>query len=237
MKPIVLIAAGVALLLLYMRQANASQAPALQYYVDPNGNYQPFISGDQGEPVAVYTEEPSAYYPPQETYVPEQSADVEYTYTMNTTPAAYWKTAEYPKYASAIEVAEDANSIPRDLLARLLYQESHYRADIIDGRTRSGAGATGIAQFMPATAADLGVNPLDPLQSIAGAGRYLKQMFNIFGNWGDALAAYNWGPGNMRNFLQGKPIRVSGGRSVVFTQPPTETRNYVAQISNDVTIA
>lgn len=137
-----------------------------------------------------------------------------------------WKTNEYPKYADFIASTERRYNIPTDLLARLLYQESRYRVDVITGANRSPVGAVGIAQFMPATAAELHVDRLDPLQSIDGAGKYLKQMYDRFNNWQYALMAYNWGPGNVSAWLQ-------GNRSSV----PAETQNYVAQITADVSVA
>jgi len=59
------------------------------------------------------------------------------------------------------------------------------------------AGEVGLFQLMPATAAELGVNPWDVSQNIAGGIRYLRQMFDTFGDWGSALVAYNAGPGNV----------------------------------------
>lgn len=140
--------------------------------------------------------------------------------------SAAWKTNEYPKYAEVIAAAEDSYRIPRDLLARLLYQESRFRQDVIDGTNRSPVGAMGIAQFMPATAAELGVNRLDPLSSIWGAAKYLKQMYNKFNNWGYALMAYNWGPGNVSKWLQG-----------TIQNPPAETQTYWSAITADVPVA
>lgn len=123
-------------------------------------------------------------------------------------------------YAAAIDNAEKNYGIPETLLARLLYQESRFRSDIISGKTKSPAGALGIAQFMPATARDFGINPLDPYQSIDAAARYLAQLYKKFGNWESTLAAYNWGQGNVaRKGLESAPL---------------ETRNYVAQILGDV---
>lgn len=102
------------------------------------------------------------------------------------------------QYRAAIANAETANNLPSGMLARLLWQESRYRADIIDGRKKSPVGALGIAQFMPATARELGLNPLDPIASIAAAGKYLAWCYRyVGGGWDRALAAYNWGAGNV----------------------------------------
>lgn len=123
-------------------------------------------------------------------------------------------------YADAIRAAEVKYQLPDSLLARVLYQESRFRPDVISGRTSSSAGAQGIAQFMPGTAADLGIDPLDPFQAIPAAGKYLRQLFNQLGSWDRALAAYNWGIGNVqRRGLDAAPL---------------ETRNYVNQVLADV---
>jgi len=129
-----------------------------------------------------------------------------------------WRAPD--RYAGAITDAENAYQIPTGILERLLFQESHYREDIITGKVRSPVGAIGIAQFMPATARDFGINPLDPLQSIDAAGKYLHQLFNRFGNWSEALAAYNWGMGN----VQRKGL----------INAPAETVAYYSNILNDV---
>lgn len=134
-----------------------------------------------------------------------------------------WKVNDYPIYAAQISSVEAAQGIPTDLLGRLLYQESAFRPEIINGSVRSSVGAIGIAQFMPATAADLGIDPTDPVQSIAAAGRYLRSLYNQTGDWQLALAAYNWGIGNVLR----KGIAAA----------PTETQNYVAQITADVPVA
>jgi len=56
-------------------------------------------------------------------------------------PSTNWKRNDYPKYASAIAEAERQNGIPQDLLARLLFQESHFLPNIISGEKRSPVGA------------------------------------------------------------------------------------------------
>lgn len=61
----------------------------------------------------------------------------------------------------------------------------------------SNKGALGVFQLLPSTAAGLGVDPTDLYGNIAGGIAYLKQLYQKFGNWNDALAAYNWGPGNV----------------------------------------
>lgn len=140
---------------------------------------------------------------------------------------ANWKVNEYPKYANAIREAENRYGIPRDLLGRTLYQESRFRPDIISGEKRSPVGAQGIGQFMPATAAEYGLTDrTDPFASIDAAGRYLRDLYRMFGNWQSALMAYNWGPGNVQKYNRGENVTV-----------PMETSTYVAQITADVPVA
>lgn len=134
---------------------------------------------------------------------------------------AYSSLPEYQQWADTIAQAESDYGLPQDLLARLLYTESHYRQDIIDGTTRSPVGAVGIAQFMPATAAELGIDPLDPAQAIPAAARYLRSLYDQLGDWSYAVAAYNWGIGNVKKWI------ASGGTKSV----PVETQNYVAAIT------
>nr|WP_229849211.1 MULTISPECIES: lytic transglycosylase domain-containing protein [Paracoccus] len=102
--------------------------------------------------------------------------------------------------------------IPEDLFLRLVQQESGWNP-----RARSHKGATGLAQLMPGTAAKLGVNPHDPVQNLHGGARYLRMMYNQFGNWRLALAAYNAGPGAVQKYKGIPPYR--------------ETRNYVRIIA------
>ena len=61
----------------------------------------------------------------------------------------------------------------------------------------SSAGAIGVMQLEPATAAQLGVDPNDVNQNIQGGITYLKQLYQKYGSWDQALAAYNWGPGHL----------------------------------------
>ena len=138
-----------------------------------------------------------------------------------------WPGKAPVKYAGYIKAAEIREGLPHNLLARLLWQESRYREDIISGAVKSAAGAVGIAQIVPRWHPD--VDPLNPWASIDYAAKFLRQLRAQFGTWELALAAYNWGPGNLT-----KGLNTYGG--VVLTQPttPKETRDYVSQIWSDV---
>lgn len=85
----------------------------------------------------------------------------------------------------------------------------------------SPKGAAGTMQLMPATAKGLGVNPNDRLENVAGGVAMLGQLRQKYGNDQIALAAYNWGPGNVDRWLKegGDPAKL-----------PAETRNYIATV-------
>lgn len=132
-----------------------------------------------------------------------------------------WKyPARAAQYIPAIKIAEDKYGIPRDLLGRLLYQESRFRSDIINKRSGNLKGAIGIAQIVPRW--HPGVDPTDPYASIDYAGRYLSENYRRFRTWKGALIAYNWGPSAYAEFLAGK-------RKFI----PLESMNYYSQILGD----
>lgn len=97
----------------------------------------------------------------------------------------------------------------------------------------SRAGAAGLWQFMPATASglDLEVNSLvdqrrDPYLASEAAAKYLKQLYEMFGDWSLAIAAYNCGPGNVNKALR----RLEEGKHdfwEIYPFLPSETRGYV----------
>jgi soluble lytic murein transglycosylase-like protein len=104
------------------------------------------------------------------------------------------------------------HGIPETIFFNQIKQESNFNP-----RALSRSGAVGLGQLMPATAKELGVaDPLNPIDNLNGAARYLKQQYDHFGSWPLALAAYNAGPGNVRHF-NGIP-------------PFAETQHYVATI-------
>ncbi|MFD1384322.1 lytic transglycosylase domain-containing protein [Rhodanobacter aciditrophus] len=128
-------------------------------------------------------------------------------------------------YLADIMAAEYQYGMPRYLLARLLYQESRYRQDIIAGETTSSAGAVGIAQIVPRWHPE--VDPLNPVASIYYAAKYLAKLKTRFGDWETALAAYNWGPTAVSNSM-----KTAGEKWLA--SAPTETQNYVSEIWGDV---
>jgi soluble lytic murein transglycosylase-like protein len=122
-------------------------------------------------------------------------------------------TGSTSAFDAQINAAAAGNGIDPALLKGLVSQESGFNPN-----ARSGAGALGLTQLMPGTAASLGVtNPLDPAQSLQGGAKYLREQLDRFG--GDeqlALAAYNAGPGAVQKY---------GG-----VPPYAETQNYVNSV-------
>lgn len=107
------------------------------------------------------------------------------------------------------------NNLPIDFFTRLIWRESSFNSNAI-----SYAGAQGIAQFMPATAAGRGLaDPFDPLPALQAAGKFLRELRARFGNVGLAAAAYNAGPGRVEAWLARRAAL------------PRETRIYVWTIT------
>lgn len=114
-----------------------------------------------------------------------------------------------PPFAAAVDAAADGAGLDRKLLRALVAVESGFQA-----RAVSPAGAAGLTQLMPATAAGLGVvDPFDPQQNLAGGAAYLASQIARFDDLELALAAYNAGPGR---------VIAAGG-----TPPLAETRRFV----------
>lgn len=114
-----------------------------------------------------------------------------------------------------IEKSAEKQKLPVDFFTRLIFRESAFRPHVV-----SPAGAQGIAQFMPGTAAERGLaDPFDPEQAIPESARFLADLRTRFGNLGLAAAAYNGGPNRVAAWQEKR-----GGL-------PTETRDYVAAIT------
>ncbi|MGY1796049.1 transglycosylase SLT domain-containing protein [Geodermatophilus sp. SYSU D00525] len=116
-------------------------------------------------------------------------------------------------YADLFTAAGARHGVDPALLAAVAEVESGF-----DSSAVSSAGATGLMQFMPATARGLGVDATDPASSIDGAARYLRQLTDRFGSTDLALAAYNAGPGTVARY---------GG-----VPPYGETQSYVRRVTS-----
>lgn len=106
--------------------------------------------------------------------------------------------------------------VPPALLAAVAKAESGFNPRVV-----SSAGAQGLMQFMPGTAREMGVNPLNPASAVDGAARMLRDLIKDFGSVRLALAAYNAGPGAVRRY-DGVP-------------PYSETQNYVRRVQKYMT--
>jgi soluble lytic murein transglycosylase-like protein len=140
-----------------------------------------------------------------------------------------WKSVQQgPQWVPVINAAENQAGIPPDLLARMAYQESHFRQEIIDGTKASPAGALGILQMMPIFASvrvPIPFTPQDTRRQIAEAAAELARLYSVYQDWGLATAAYNDGQGNVNKYL-------AGTRAL-----PAETLTYVSDVLTDVPVS
>ena len=122
--------------------------------------------------------------------------------------------SESPSFGGDIDTwiteAAQRYGIPENIFRKLVQAESGGNPNAL-----SSANAMGLTQLMPDTAAEMGVNPWDPHENLLGGAKYLRQQYDRFGNWRDALAAYNAGPG-----------AVESGKAWGYS----ETQNYVQKI-------
>ncbi len=114
-------------------------------------------------------------------------------------------------YLETAKSAARKHGVPEDLFLRLVQQESGWNPGAV-----SPKGATGLAQLMPDTARLLRVDINDPKENLEGGARYLRMMYDRFGSWRLALAAYNAGPMAVERHDGIPPFR--------------ETQNYVRAI-------
>jgi hypothetical protein len=131
------------------------------------------------------------------------------------TPGAGGTESLHEALCRLIETSARAERLPVEFFTRLIWTESSFRTGAV-----SPAGARGVAQFMPGTAAERGLaDPFDPEQAIPKSAGLLADHRRRFGNLGLAAAAYNGGPNRVASWLEGR-----GGL-------PDETRNYVFRIT------
>jgi hypothetical protein len=119
------------------------------------------------------------------------------------------------RFCRALKEAAEESGIPVPFFARLLWQESRFKSNEV-----SQAGAQGVAQFMPETAAEVGLDdPFDAMKALPASARFLRKLRDDFGNLGLAAAAYNAGPGRIQKWLARE------------SELPRETRDYVRIIT------
>jgi peptidoglycan DL-endopeptidase CwlO len=105
-------------------------------------------------------------------------------------PAARGVSCPVPqRFRSSFARASARTGVPLSLLVATAYEESR-----MDAAARSGAGAKGLLQLMPATARELRLDGADPNANVLAGAMYLRRMLDRFGSLELALAAYNAGP-------------------------------------------
>ena len=137
--------------------------------------------------------------------------------------------------ASQVKVGKQNVSLPQgdeyaptSLVKAVIQVESAGNKDAV-----SSKGARGLMQLMAGTAKDLGVDATDPEQNVEGGSRYLRQQLDTFGDERLALAAYNWGPANIKSAIA--KVKAEGKTPTwdnikQFVKIPKETREYVEKV-------
>jgi soluble lytic murein transglycosylase-like protein len=117
--------------------------------------------------------------------------------------------------APIIRQASEIYGVDQDLIRAVIKAESNFQVS-----STSPKGARGLMQLMPETAREMGVtDSYNPVENIMGGTRYLKGLLNRYqGNVPQALAAYNWGMGNVEKY----PDRL-----------PRETREYITRVTEE----
>jgi soluble lytic murein transglycosylase-like protein len=128
-------------------------------------------------------------------------------------------------YRGMIESAASSYNVPAGLVSAVISAESSFNPN-----AKSSAGAGGLMQLIPSTAKGLGVSDVyDPQQNITAGTKYLGQLISKYGDYQLALAAYNWGPGNVD-----KAIKKYGANwSSISSHAPAETRKYVNKVMSN----
>ena len=181
-----------------------ASAPASADVLEIGDDGARWIAGEQaalpgGQPLAVAT------------HIVELGADYEVPANAYADPSRHSVNIP-PQYAAKVHELAARFDLSPTLIEALVWQESRWQP-----AARSPVGARGLAQLMPGTAREMGVNPDDPFANLEGGARYLRQQMDRFdGDIEKSLAAYNAGPGRV--------IRANGVPQI------RETQTYVAAI-------
>lgn len=125
-------------------------------------------------------------------------------------------------YRGIVSNAATTYGVPEGLIASIIQAESSFNP-----KAKSSAGAAGLMQLMPGTASGLGVkNVYDPTQNVNGGTKYIAGQLQKYGDPQLALAAYNWGPGNVDKAIK----KYGNSWDAIKSHAPKETQNYVSKV-------
>ena len=220
---------------------NASRAQAVQTFNDPNISYAEKVKSLEGEEanLRLFAGQRLEVVDGKEQWVGGNNVDAQIYELRKVFDGAMWQQEKEqymlmppeeavrrikgntlsPDVESIVTREAQAQGVNADLVRAVVATESAGNQKAV-----SKAGARGLMQLMPDTAKGLGVDADDPSQNVKGGVSYLKQQLGRYN--GDprlALAAYNWGPGNVDAW-------VKTGLGTKGQQIPKETRDYVAKI-------
>lgn len=198
----VILAPGIAL-------CSLAAVPAAADVLEINAGGATWVAGGPANLITASLDAPSA--PSAGIVIPDQRAEKEPS-TTNVSPTEAQVRGVPAAYAAKIAELAARYDLSPALLEALVWQESRWRAGAV-----SPKGARGLAQLMPGTARELGVDPDNPFANLEGGARYLREQLDRFeGDLEKALAAYNAGPARV--------ARANGIPQI------RETQNYVAAI-------
>lgn len=135
-------------------------------------------------------------------------------------PGAFGRSVTSGKGAAYYETIESIGArygLPENMLSRVAYQESRFNETALN----KSSGAQGMFQIVPKWHPT--AKPYEWRAAADYAAQYLRQLYKQFGTWSKALAAYNWGPGNVSKYG--------------LSRAPAETDNYYKQIMADIGLA
>lgn len=138
---------------------------------------------------------------------------VEVNRELDNAPAVISCANNQSDYINALINMEKEYNMPRGILQNIAYHESRYNPNAV-----SHAGAIGLMQIHPRWHKN--VNPYNPYESIKYGAKYLDSLHARFGNWKLALAAWNWGQGNLAKHT--------------IVKAPRETRNFIKNVMKGV---
>lgn len=208
----------IAFALLLVGFSSAAPEPDYSAYLD--GNIEAIGSGAAPSFVEINSSIGRADRLPVPATQPQPAANKVATVTFEAPPGADTGSGQTTDIAldnvcNAVFSSALDNDLPVPFFANLIWQESRLRDDAV-----SKKGALGIAQFMPQTAAETGLDdPFDPLQAIPASARFLRELRLEFGNLGFVAAAYNAGAHRVAEWLEHR------------ANLPRETRGYVVRVT------